>query len=67
MVLCLKCAEALTHMLCGDGKEAYDWFPESFMITEKRLKETMFEGRKGMKAPPEFTNAEDKNEVNGTE
>ncbi|KIW01410.1 uncharacterized protein PV09_07174 [Verruconis gallopava] len=54
MVLCMKSAEALTHMLCGDKREVYDWFPESFVITKKRLKDTLFEGRKGMKAPLEF-------------
>lgn len=51
MVLCLKCAEALTHMVVGDDESEYTWFPESFRITEKRLNEVIFEGRKGMKAP----------------
>jgi hypothetical protein len=58
MVLCLKSAEALTHMLCGDKRDAYDWFPESFVISEKRLRETVFKGRKGMKAPPEVAGGE---------
>jgi hypothetical protein len=53
-------------MLCNDKREAYDWFPESFVITEKRLRETIFEGRKGMKAPPEFAGEEFSNGVNGT-
>ncbi|KAI9698849.1 MAG: hypothetical protein M1820_007356 [Bogoriella megaspora] len=36
MVLCLKCAEALTDMLMGET--AYkEWFPEAFRITEERL------------------------------
>jgi hypothetical protein len=65
MVLCFKSAEALTHILCGDKRELYDWFPESFMITESRLRETMFEGRKGMKAPPEVAGAEFRNGANG--
>ena len=54
MVLCLKCAEALTHMVLNDDNCTYEWFPESFKITEKRLKEVVFEGRKGMKVPPEI-------------
>jgi hypothetical protein len=48
MVLCLKSAEALTHMLFHDTPSTYDWFPESFKITEKRLKEMVFEGRKNI-------------------
>ena len=51
MVLCLKSAEALTHMLFNDAPEKFSWFPESILITEKRLDEVVFEGRKGMKAP----------------
>ena len=65
MVLCLKSAEALNHMLCGDKRDAYDWFPESFMISRHRLEATMFEGRQGMKAPPEVAGAEFKQEING--
>lgn len=61
MVLCLKCAEALTHMVLGDDKEEYDWFPESFLITEGRLKEGTFRGRKHMKAPPEVEMANPEN------
>ena len=65
MVLCLKCAEALTHMLCGNKRETYDWFPESFVITKTRLEKTMFQGRKGMRAPPELAGAEFKQKMNG--
>ena len=52
-------------MICGDKRDVYDWFPESFMVSEKRLRETMFEGRQGMKAPPEVAGAEFKQDVNG--
>lgn len=38
-------------MVVGDDSSRYEWFPESFRITEKRLKEVVFEGRKGMKPP----------------
>lgn len=51
MVMCLKSAEALTHMIFGDMPQKFDWFPESLLITEKRLDEAAFEGRAGMKAP----------------
>ncbi|KAE9969601.1 hypothetical protein EG328_006782 [Venturia inaequalis] len=51
MVMCLKSAEALTHMLFGDAPDEFDWFPESLRITEKRLDEVCFQGRAGMKAP----------------
>lgn len=50
MVLCLKSAEALTHMLFGDSKVVFDWFPEALRITQERLDRVVFEGRKGMKA-----------------
>jgi hypothetical protein len=46
MVLCLKSAEALTHMMFNDIPSTYDWFPESFKITEKRLNEMIFEGKR---------------------
>lgn len=49
--MCLKSAEALTHMLFNDAAEEFNWFPESLLITEKRLDEVVFEGRAGMKAP----------------
>jgi hypothetical protein len=44
MVLCLKSAEALVHMLFGDDLEKYAWFPESFRVTQKRLDESSFDG-----------------------
>ncbi|KAF2433385.1 FAD dependent oxidoreductase [Tothia fuscella] len=45
MVLCLKCAEALTHMLLDIGTEVFGtWFPSSFAITEERLEEMVFKG-----------------------
>ncbi|KAJ4368414.1 hypothetical protein N0V83_006771 [Neocucurbitaria cava] len=52
MVLCLKSAEALVKMIERDsilGKP--DWFPESFLITEERLKECKFRGRTDMQVP----------------
>ncbi|QDS72755.1 hypothetical protein FKW77_004140 [Venturia effusa] len=51
MVLCLKSAEALTHMLFGDALEGFDWFPTSLLPTAERIDESVFEGRLGMKAP----------------
>jgi hypothetical protein len=42
MVLCVKSAEALVHMLFADPPKSYDWFPEAFTLTEKRLKESEF-------------------------
>lgn len=38
-------------MLFGDTPDKFGWFPESLLITEKRLAEVVFEGRAGMKAP----------------
>jgi glycine/D-amino acid oxidase-like deaminating enzyme len=49
MVLCLKSAEALVHML-SEGK-GLEWFPESFLITEERLRKSTFNGRTDMKVP----------------
>ncbi|KAF2492465.1 FAD dependent oxidoreductase-like protein [Lophium mytilinum] len=49
MVLCLKSAEALTHLISGGTLAAIDWFPKSFLLTEKRIKESVFEGRRDMK------------------
>jgi glycine/D-amino acid oxidase-like deaminating enzyme len=53
MVMCLKSAEALVHMMFCDkrccDKGEMDWFPSSFGITEERLNEVKFEGRKGMR------------------
>lgn len=37
-------------MLFNDPVEKFAWFPESILITDKRLDEAVFEGRKGMKA-----------------
>jgi hypothetical protein len=59
MVLCVKSAEALTHMIFNDAPTTYDWFPESFKITEKRLNKIVFKGRKNMKAPSELPLATD--------
>ena len=51
MVLCMKSAEALVKMIHNDGKMAgIDWFPESFLISEKRLK-ARFNGRTDMLVP----------------
>ena len=50
----MKSAEALTHMLFNDAASTYDWFPESFKVTEKRLNEIVFEGRRNIKAPAEL-------------
>jgi glycine/D-amino acid oxidase-like deaminating enzyme len=49
MVLCLKSAEALAHMLGGGNM--LKWFPESFVITEERLRKSKFQGRTDMKVP----------------
>jgi len=57
MVLCLKSAEALTHIIMGDAKEEFNWFPDCFLITEERLSRGKFKGRQGMKAPPEVAMA----------
>jgi len=54
MVLCLKSAEALTHMIFNDSPNSYDWFPESFKISEKRLNEMVFKGRRNVKALSEM-------------
>jgi glycine/D-amino acid oxidase-like deaminating enzyme len=44
MVLCLKSAEALVTMM-ETGGETPEWFPESFLITDERLKKCRFSGR----------------------
>jgi glycine/D-amino acid oxidase-like deaminating enzyme len=49
MVLCLKSAEAVAHMLGGGSM--LKWFPESFVITEERLRKSKFQGRTDMKVP----------------
>jgi len=54
MVLCSKSAEALTHMIFNDASSTYDWFPESFKITEERLNKMVFKGRRNIKAPFEL-------------
>lgn len=54
MVLCLKCAEAVTSMVLGDEESdnLQSWFPSSFRVSEARLKRA-FEGRRNVKPPPE--------------
>ena len=37
MVLCLKCAEALTDMLLGEEDKCREWFPEAFRIGKERM------------------------------
>ncbi|KAF2815749.1 FAD dependent oxidoreductase [Mytilinidion resinicola] len=49
MVLCFKSADALTHLLSGGAPDEIDWFPKSFLLTEKRIRESVFEGRRDMK------------------
>ncbi|KAL5113326.1 hypothetical protein ACEQ8H_008805 [Pleosporales sp. CAS-2024a] len=50
MVLCLKSAEALATMLLGNGVP--EWFPESFLINEERLKKKReFGGRTDLQGP----------------
>ncbi|KAF1935270.1 FAD dependent oxidoreductase-like protein [Clathrospora elynae] len=49
MVLCLKSAEALVKMMeAGATKGKSEWFPKSFLITEKRLQRCKFHGRTDM-------------------
>ncbi|QIX02529.1 hypothetical protein AMS68_008046 [Peltaster fructicola] len=49
MVLCLKLAEALVHMMNGDVP---DWLPRSMLITKDRM-QVRFTGRKDLRAPGE--------------
>jgi hypothetical protein len=49
MVLCLKSAEAVTHLLSGGASNEIDWFPQSFLLTEKRMRDSVFEGRRDLK------------------
>ncbi|OCK78777.1 FAD dependent oxidoreductase [Lepidopterella palustris CBS 459.81] len=51
MVLCLKSAEALAHLVTGGKREDIEWFPKSFLITESRLQNCAgaFQGRTDMK------------------
>jgi glycine/D-amino acid oxidase-like deaminating enzyme len=52
MVLCLKSAEALVTMIEEGGNEGVpEWFPESFLITEERLRKCKFRGRTDMQVP----------------
>ncbi|KAF2709134.1 FAD dependent oxidoreductase-like protein [Pleomassaria siparia CBS 279.74] len=51
MVLCLKSAEALVHMVRGGEPEQLDWYPTSFIISQQRLSGSMFSGRTDMKVP----------------
>jgi glycine/D-amino acid oxidase-like deaminating enzyme len=44
MVFCFLCAKGLTQMLLSPDEETYDWFPKSFIMTEKRL-EAKFKGK----------------------
>ncbi|KAH6614091.1 FAD dependent oxidoreductase-like protein, partial [Boeremia exigua] len=58
MVQCLKSAEALVNMIdndkkCGHKKgsaslDGLDWFPKSYIVTEERLSQCHFKGRKDM-------------------
>ena len=52
MVLCLKSAEALVAMLLGEDESLASWFPNSFRITEERLR-VPFEGRRNAEQPPQ--------------
>ena len=44
MVLCFMCAKALVQIMHGQDEELKSWFPESFRITEPRMKKK-FKGR----------------------
>ncbi|KAF2108085.1 FAD dependent oxidoreductase [Lophiotrema nucula] len=50
MVLCLKSAEALVHMIQGGG-ESLRWFPRSFLISDDRVRNSTFRGRTDMHVP----------------
>ena len=49
MVLCLKSAEALSHLMVGGSRDQIEWFPSSFLISEGRMNKGKFEGRRDMK------------------
>ena len=49
MVLCLKSAEALSHLIVGGSLDQIEWFPSSFLISEGRMNKGKFEGRRDMK------------------
>ncbi|KAF1992675.1 FAD dependent oxidoreductase [Amniculicola lignicola CBS 123094] len=51
MVLCLKSAEALVEIIGGVKPEDIDWFPQSFLVTEDRIKNSSFHGRASAHAP----------------
>ncbi|KAF2199067.1 FAD dependent oxidoreductase-like protein [Delitschia confertaspora ATCC 74209] len=48
MVLCLKSAEALVHMIRGTHPDAIEWFPKSFLMAKDRLRDK-FQGRTDLK------------------
>jgi glycine/D-amino acid oxidase-like deaminating enzyme len=52
MVLCLKSAQALVQMMGSrNGDDSvHEWFPESFLITEERLRTCQFRGRTDMQS-----------------
>lgn len=51
MVLCLKSAEALVQIMLEKGDSGVpDWFPASFFITEERLRQCEFRGRKDLQS-----------------
>ncbi|KAF2738912.1 FAD dependent oxidoreductase-like protein [Polyplosphaeria fusca] len=52
MVLCLKAAEALVQMVMG-REEYTEWFPQSFLLSEERLRKCIFHGRTDLPRVPE--------------
>lgn len=51
MVLCLKSAEALCEMILGSEEEDLEWFPRGFLVTEERIRGSVFKGRTDMNVP----------------
>lgn len=54
MVLCLKCAEALTTLMLQPASATaalHEWFPRAFMISEQRLR-VPFQGRRNVAPLP---------------
>ncbi|KAF2182451.1 FAD dependent oxidoreductase-like protein [Zopfia rhizophila CBS 207.26] len=51
MVQCLKCAEALVHIIKGHILEDIKWFPRSFLISAERIDGSTFRGRTDIKVP----------------
>jgi hypothetical protein len=49
MVLCLKSAEALSHLMVGGSRDQIEWFPSSFLPSKGRMSTGKFEGRRDMK------------------